>query len=119
MSGSDGSNPSMRLSKRSRASDAAQDKLIRTERERVKRRRTSRDKDEIKQSLRPLMSNAPKAKNDNHQAVHVANSSSLHSIDQNEIALLEPWSLSTPVAGQYTNIDPILTRDEGYVLSFK
>ncbi|EIT72310.1 quinon protein alcohol dehydrogenase-like superfamily [Aspergillus flavus] len=115
MSGSDGSNPSMRLSKRSRASDAAQDKLIRTERERVKRRRTSRDKDEIKQSLRPPMSNPPKAKNDNHQAVRVANSSSLHSIDQNEIALLEPWSLSTPVAGQYTNIDPILTRDEGYL----
>ncbi|KAE8363639.1 quinon protein alcohol dehydrogenase-like superfamily [Aspergillus caelatus] len=110
-----GSNPSMRLSKRSRASDAAQDRLIRTEGERVKRRRTSHDKDEIKQSLGPAMPHAPKEKNDHNQTVHVANSSSLHSIDQDTIAVPEAWSLSTPVAGQYTNIDPILTRDEGYL----
>ncbi|KAE8372572.1 quinon protein alcohol dehydrogenase-like superfamily, partial [Aspergillus bertholletiae] len=110
-----GLSPSMRLPKRSRASDAAQDKLVRTEAERVKRRRTSREKDEIRQNLIPEMSALPKEKNGCHHAVYVANTSSLHGLDQGKIAVPEPWSLSTPVAGQYTNIDPILTRDEGYL----
>ncbi|GAB1196111.1 hypothetical protein APSETT444_005377 [Aspergillus pseudonomiae] len=110
-----GSNSLMRLAKRSRASDAAQNKLICTEGERVKRRRTSRDKDEIKQSLGPTISNVSKEMNDPHQIEHVANSSSLHNIDQDKIATPKPWSLSTPVAGQYTNIDPILTCDEEYL----
>ncbi|OGM39159.1 WD domain protein [Aspergillus bombycis] len=110
-----GSNSSMRLSKRSRASDPTQNKLIRTEGERAKRRRTSRDKDEIKQSLGPTISNVSKEMNDPHQTEHAANSSSLHNIDQDKITIPKPWSLSTVVAGQYTNIDPILTRDEEYL----
>jgi NET1-associated nuclear protein 1 (U3 small nucleolar RNA-associated protein 17) len=105
-------NPSTRLSKRSRATDAPQDNMIRTERERVKRRRTSRRKDEMKQTSKTTVSQVTKETSDRQRIVHVANDPLPHSIDLEKSAVPEIWSLSTPVAGQYTSIDPILTHNE-------
>ncbi|KAF7592839.1 hypothetical protein BBP40_012374 [Aspergillus hancockii] len=111
-----GINPSTRLFKRSRATDAPQDNMIRTERERTKRRRTSRSKDEIKQTLETTVAQVPKEMSDHHRLVHSANCSLPHSVDQEKSAAPKIWSLSTPVAGQYTNVDPILTHDEEYLI---
>ncbi|KAE8387172.1 WD40-repeat-containing domain protein [Aspergillus alliaceus] len=107
-----GSNPLARFSKRSRASDTAQDTMIRTDREQVKRRRTSRSKNEIKKSLETT---SPREKDGRYQAAQVANDPLPHSTDQVKNGVSETWSLSTTVAGQFTNIDPILTRDEEYL----
>ncbi|KAE8348315.1 WD40-repeat-containing domain protein [Aspergillus coremiiformis] len=108
-----GFKPLTRLPKRFRASDA--DNIIPIEAERVKRRRTSRRKNETTGSPETIRPNMRKETINHPPTVHKATDYLPHCIDQDKNGVPGMWSLSTPVGGQYTNLDPILTRDEEYL----
>ncbi|KAI9369449.1 WD40-repeat-containing domain protein [Aspergillus egyptiacus] len=98
-----------RLSKRSRASDAALD-MTQTKKEGVKRRRTSTIKDGFSERLEPA------------NALEISTMSSGHdtqiALNMQDKAVAPPsdsWSLSRSIAGRFTNLDPILTPDEQYL----
>ncbi|KAL4756165.1 WD repeat protein [Aspergillus foveolatus] len=97
MSTKDNSSP-VRLTKRSRASGAGFDN-VRSEGDRAKRRRTSTDNETGK----------------------VLKDSNAFEISQQFIEAAEvptevpTWTLSRPIAGHFTNTDPVLTPDEQYL----
>jgi NET1-associated nuclear protein 1 (U3 small nucleolar RNA-associated protein 17) len=96
MSTKDTSSP-VRLTKRSRASDAGLDN-VKTKGDRVKRRRTSDNE----------TGKAPK----NSNALEI----SQQFINAAEVPTEVPtWTLSRPIAGHFTNTDPVLTPDEQYL----
>ncbi|KAL6230809.1 hypothetical protein BDW75DRAFT_57605 [Aspergillus navahoensis] len=101
MSTKDNSGPA-RLTKRSRASDAVLDN-VQAKRERTKRRRTSTD-NETGKALKD--SNTLEA---SQQFIH-----------DTTVGVTSPkpsnsWTLAHPVAGHFTNTDPVLTLDEQYL----
>ncbi|KAL2864865.1 WD40 repeat domain-containing protein [Aspergillus lucknowensis] len=104
------SNPS-RCPKRSRASDEVPGSMTQVKRERVKRRRTSADDEATKEHLKPP--NALSGKPSNcHTVTNEIGPSALDKIT----APPDSWSLSQRIGGQFTNLDPILTPDEQYLL---
>ncbi|KAL4972694.1 WD40-repeat-containing domain protein [Aspergillus desertorum] len=97
MSTKDNSSPT-RLMKRSRATDGGLDN-VQAKREQTKRRRTSAG-NETGKALK------------NFNAVEVPQ----QPVDKTEGPTVVPtWTLSRPVAGHFTNTDPILTPDEQYI----
>ncbi|PYI04466.1 hypothetical protein BO78DRAFT_320298 [Aspergillus sclerotiicarbonarius CBS 121057] len=107
-----GSHDSKRLSKRSRAGDAAMGKTMQTDDARVKRRRTSQSKNDIVKTHKSSISKADKNGADNQ---HTLAASSVATVQKSEM-LLDPWSSISVVAGQYSNLDPIFTPDDEYLL---
>lgn len=104
-----GANPSSRLSKRSRASDAAQHQVAHTDEIPVKRRRFSRDKKDDGKGLEltaPTVSQESTSNYCNDDGVH---STAVDKIDESSRV---PWSSSQLVAGRYIDIDPVFTTDE-------
>ncbi|KAL4994446.1 WD40-repeat-containing domain protein [Aspergillus recurvatus] len=102
MSTKDNSSPA-RLTKRSRASDAGLDN-VQAKRERTKRRRTSTD-NETGNALKDTNILEVPQQFIHDTTVEVASSKPSNS-----------WTLSRPVAGHFTNTDPVLTPDEQYLL---
>ncbi|KAL4743096.1 WD40-repeat-containing domain protein [Aspergillus similis] len=97
MSTKNSSSP-VRLTKRSRASDAGLDN-VKIKGDRAKRRRTSTD-NETGKALKDL------------NALEV----SQQFINAAEVPTEVPaWTLSRPIAGHFTNTDPVLTPDEQYL----
>lgn len=97
MSTKDNSSP-VRLTKRLRASGAGLDN-VKSKGDRVKRRRTSTD-------------------NETGKALKDSNALEISQqfIDATEALTEVPnWTLSRPIAGHFTNTDPVLTPDEQYV----
>ena len=90
-----------RLLKRSRGSDAVQEKTTGLNEGRAKRSRLSQYNDAEKQSGVPKTSLA-------HDSQVVIP----HGGDKSDELTSAEWSLSHPLAGQYSNLDPILTFDE-------
>ncbi|KAJ5128434.1 hypothetical protein N7526_006600 [Penicillium atrosanguineum] len=89
-------NQSKKHQKRSRGSDAAE-KVSRSSDDRTKRRRTSEVNDApMKQLATPSIGDPP-------------------SQDMEKRKGSAPWSFSRPVGGRYSNLDPILTKDEAYL----
>lgn len=102
-----GSNPSSRLPKRSRASDATISQVAHAAGDRVKRRRFSQSKSDSEKGLKLTVPKTSQgsAGNSNDEVQS-------HPVDQAAETLHASWSLSQLVAGQYSNIDPVLTSDE-------
>lgn len=101
------SNPSSRLSKRSRASDANINQTVHAADGRVKRRRFSQSKSDSEKGLKSVVSKTSQGTAGNgNEAVQS------HPVDQAAEPLHASWSLSQLVAGQYSNVDPVLTSDE-------
>ncbi|KAL2824726.1 hypothetical protein BDW59DRAFT_172669 [Aspergillus cavernicola] len=99
-----------RLPKRSRARDAALGNMTPTKREGVKRRRTSTVGSEAGERLKTA--NALKVSEESgHHDAQVT----LSAIDKGVASPSDSWSLSRGVAGQFTNLDPIVTLDEQYL----
>ncbi|KAL4897389.1 hypothetical protein BDV59DRAFT_43998 [Aspergillus ambiguus] len=94
-----GLDPSNRHPKRSRKSDAIEEKKMHTERERTKRRRTSGDREIL---------DIQRGKDSGLIATDP--------IGEESAASSEPWSLSSSVGGRFTHIDPLLTPDEQYLI---
>ena len=101
------SNPSSRLPKRSRVSDAAISQVVHAADDRVKRRRFSQSKSNSERGLKLTVPKTSQGStgngNDEVQS---------HSVDQAAETLHASWSLSQLAAGQYSNVDPVLTSDE-------
>jgi NET1-associated nuclear protein 1 (U3 small nucleolar RNA-associated protein 17) len=95
-------NQSARQQKRSRLSDAASEKPVRSDEERSKRRRVSgANESQSQQTVEPT--DGVKAVSNDHvqtQGVETKQKGPA------------PWSFSRPVGGRYNNLDPILTDDE-------
>ncbi|PYH88732.1 WD40 repeat-like protein [Aspergillus ellipticus CBS 707.79] len=98
-----------RFSKRSRAGDAAQEKM-QNDASRVKRRRTSQSKNELKEEKLAITE------------IHKSRADDLHTLIgasamlQNGEMSLKSWSSFSVAAGQYSNLDPIFTPDDDYLL---
>lgn len=92
-----GSSSSSRLSKRVRTSDAAPNQAAHTGDDRIKRRRFSQDGQQSFDLATPKMS---------QESTNQGRDTSV--TDEKRT----PWSLSQPVAGQYSNIEPIFSSDE-------
>ncbi|KAL4801881.1 hypothetical protein BDV18DRAFT_154541 [Aspergillus unguis] len=104
-----------RLAKRSRASDTALDNL-QTKQDRTKRRRTSTCQDEgttneQSKSSNVLRTSQSSNRNDTSTSTEVA----LSTVDKDAPAPSGSWALSRCIAGQFTNLDPVLTPDEQYI----
>lgn len=99
-----GTNQPARHPKRSRVSDAPL-----TDEERVKRRRFSEHNDSG--SVQPA--EPPETQGKIREAQEVLNhEGQLHDVES-KTASIAPWSFSRPVGGRYSDLDPILTSDEG------
>ena len=98
-----GSNPSSRLPKRSRASDATIIQVAHAADDRVKRRCFSQSKSDSEKGLKLTVPKTSQgsAGNGNDEVQS-------HPVDN----LHASWSLSQLVAGQYSNVDLVLTSDE-------
>lgn len=92
-----GSSSSSRLSKRVRTSDTAPNQVAHAGDDRVKRRRFSQDGQHSFDLATPIMS-----QESTNQGLGTSVADEKHT----------PWSLSQPVAGQYSNIDPVFSSDE-------
>ncbi|KAL3472405.1 hypothetical protein BJX99DRAFT_235467 [Aspergillus californicus] len=99
-----------RLAKRLRASDAALDNMSPTKREGVKRRRTTSVKNEVGEHLKPSV--ALKVTEKSSQPDQQVTPSTM---DKEAALLFHPWCLSQSTAGQFTNLDPLLTPDEEFL----
>jgi NET1-associated nuclear protein 1 (U3 small nucleolar RNA-associated protein 17) len=95
--------------KRSRTSDAR-----RTEKDRTKRRRFSKGALDVTEDVQ--LAAKGKATEDNTQDATSTQDTSAHAREQQTKFSRENWCLSSPVAGQYSNLDPIITSDEEYLL---
>ncbi|RAL04383.1 WD repeat protein [Aspergillus ibericus CBS 121593] len=104
-----GSHDPRRLSKRSRAGDAALEKTTQTDDARVKRRRTSQIKNDVVKPHTPSVSRADK------NGIDMLAATSVAAVQKSEM-LHDPWSSVSVVAGQYSNLDPIFTPDDEYLL---
>jgi NET1-associated nuclear protein 1 (U3 small nucleolar RNA-associated protein 17) len=91
--------------KRSRTSDAR-----RTEKDRTKRRRFSKGALDVTEDVQ--LAAKGKATEDNTQDATSTQDTSAHAREQQTKFSRENWGLSSPVAGQYSNLDPIITSDE-------
>ncbi|CEL06714.1 hypothetical protein ASPCAL09886 [Aspergillus calidoustus] len=104
-----------RLTKRSRASDAAPSNMTNTKKERVKRRRTSTGEEGLgegsKQGSALVLSESFQL----HHALSPRNELAQRISDKGVTASSKSWSLSRGVAGQFSSLDPILTPDEQYL----
>ncbi|PYH30756.1 WD repeat protein [Aspergillus neoniger CBS 115656] len=101
-----------RPSKRSRVGDAALGKTMQIDDTRVKRRRTSQSKNDINKAHTPATSNS-KEKHGVEEQCTLARSVS--TVQKSE-PQYETWSSTSMVAGQYSNLDPIFTSDDEYLL---
>lgn len=109
MPAKDHSSPA-RLAKRSRASDAAIDNM-QLKQERTKRRRTSTDEGggEAKGQLKSLSSEELSQSLCRHEKTGNVVESGIERIASTESNI---WCLSRCIAGQFLNLDPVLTPDE-------
>ncbi|KAL3257434.1 hypothetical protein ABHI18_006832 [Aspergillus niger] len=101
-----------RPSKRSRVGDAALGKTMQTDDSRVKRRRTSQSKNDINKALSPTIINSKEKHGLEEQCTLARTESSV----QKSEPQYEIWSSTSMVAGQYSNLDPIFTSDDEYLL---
>ncbi|EAW20995.1 WD repeat protein [Aspergillus fischeri NRRL 181] len=95
--------------KRSRTSDA-----LRTEKDRTKRRRFSKGALDVTEDVQ-LAAKGMAIENNNQNATSTQDTSA-HAREQQTKFSHENWCLSSPVGGQYSNLDPIITSDEEYLL---
>lgn len=102
-----GSNPSSRLPKRSRASDTAAIQEAHTVNGQAKRRRFSQSKSDSEKGLTLTVAETSQESTGNSN-----DEVQSQPVDKAAETLHAPWSLSQLVAGQYSNIDPVLTPDE-------
>lgn len=101
-----GSSSSSRLSKRSRASDAAPNEVSHTEDDRAKRRRFSQGEHDGLDSKAPeLLLHGSTGQDGNTSVIDEVPSQSF-------AEMRAPWTLSQLVAGQYSNIEPVFSSDE-------
>ncbi|PWY78180.1 WD40 repeat-like protein [Aspergillus sclerotioniger CBS 115572] len=107
-----GSQDSRRQSKRSRAGDAAMGKTMQTDDVRIKRRRTSQINNDMIKSHKSLECKENKNRGDN---LNTSTATSVTTVQKTQM-LLNPWSSTSVVAGQYSNLDPIFTPDDEYLL---
>ncbi|OOF91054.1 hypothetical protein ASPCADRAFT_211656 [Aspergillus carbonarius ITEM 5010] len=107
-----GSQDPRRLSKRSRAGDAALGKTMQTDNARVKRRRTSQIKNDIVKSHKSPVRTMNTNRGDNRNTLAAT---SVATVQKSEM-LFDPWSSISVVAGQYSNLDPIFTPDDEHLL---
>ncbi|GKZ37947.1 hypothetical protein AbraIFM66950_009810 [Aspergillus brasiliensis] len=103
---------SRRPSKRSRAGDAALGKTMQTDDTRVKRRRTSQSKNDIAKAHAPTIINSRETHGLEEQCTLASTVSTVQKSDSR----YETWSTTSMVAGQYSNLDPIFTSDDEYLL---
>ncbi|GAQ05617.1 hypothetical protein ALT_2938 [Aspergillus lentulus] len=95
--------------KRSRTSDA-----LRTEKDRTKRRRFSKGALDVTEDVQ--LAAKGKAMVNNTQNATPTQDPSAHTREQQTKFSRENWCLSSPVGGQYSNLDPIITSDEEHLL---
>lgn len=89
--------------KRSRTSDAP-----RTEKDRIKRRRFSKGVLDVNAHVQL----AAEGKTSEENSLSLTEDTSAHGCEQQTKVSREKWCLSTPVGGQYSNLNPIITSDE-------
>ncbi|KAH1893137.1 hypothetical protein KXV57_003077 [Aspergillus fumigatus] len=92
--------------KRSRTSDA--------EKDRTKRRRFSKGALDVTEDVR--LAAKGQAIENNTQYATSTQDTSAHARDQQTKFSRQNWCLSSPVGGQYSNLDPIITSNEDYLL---
>ena len=101
-----------RLAKRSRASDAALDNT-QVKKERTKRRRTSAGEDHAGNgNSKPQNSLEILQKYIVYDTHGTSSQLALSATDQGLNLPSSPWSVTRNLAGQFSDIDPILTPDE-------
>jgi hypothetical protein len=83
-----------------------------TKKERVKRRRTSTNEEESRESSKPESALVLSEISELRHAVSPSNELALRTSDRGVTAPSKSWSLSRGVAGQFAGLDPILTPDE-------
>ncbi|KAF7122145.1 hypothetical protein CNMCM5793_000101 [Aspergillus hiratsukae] len=93
--------------KRSRTSDA-----LRTEKDRIKRRRFSKGVLDVTEHVQL----AAEGKTTEENSLSLTEDTSAHGREQQTKYSREKWRLSSPVGGQYSNLNPIITSDEEYLL---
>ncbi|GIJ91589.1 hypothetical protein Asppvi_010557 [Aspergillus pseudoviridinutans] len=98
-------------SKRSRTSDA-----LRTEKDRIKRRRFSKGALDVTEDVQ-LAAKGKTSEKSTRNAISLAQDTSAHAREQQTKFSREIWGLSSPVGGQYSNLNPIITSDEEYLLA--
>ncbi|PWY66856.1 WD40 repeat-like protein [Aspergillus heteromorphus CBS 117.55] len=101
-----------RLSKRSRAADAAQGKTMQSDDARVKRRRTSHSKNQAREEVNVSITAQKDSNMVSDPQKLAASSDTIHKGD----IPLGSWSSFSVAAGQYSNLDPIFTPDDEYIL---
>lgn len=101
-----GSSSSSRLSKRSRASDAAPNDVAHTDDDRTKRRRFSQNEHVGLDATTPELLLQGSTRQD--RDVSVIDEVPSQSLGE----IRAPWALSQLVAGQYSNIEPVFSSDE-------
>ncbi|KAH3008314.1 hypothetical protein KXW60_002184 [Aspergillus fumigatus] len=92
--------------KRSRTSDA--------EKDRTKRRRFSKGALDVTEDVQ--LAAKGQAIENNTQYATSTQDTSAHARDQQTKFSRQNWCLSSPVGGQYSNLDPIITSNEDYLL---
>ncbi|KAI9923452.1 hypothetical protein MW887_009313 [Aspergillus wentii] len=109
---SDGNHPT-RFSKRSRASEPVQSKMTRMDQERIKRRRFSRPHNGDERGRQLATPEVAQESIDYHDgAPSLGDASFIHTGESRHV----PWSSVHHVAGQYSDLDPVFTPDEEYLL---
>ncbi|RHZ43823.1 WD repeat protein [Aspergillus thermomutatus] len=96
--------------KRSRTSDA-----LRTEKDRIKRRRFSKGVLDVTEDVQ-LAAKGNTSENNTQNTLSLTQDTSAHGREQQSKFSREKWCLSSPVGGQYSNLNPIITADEEYLL---
>ncbi|KAL4959498.1 WD repeat protein [Aspergillus stella-maris] len=105
-----------RLAKRSRASDAALDNT-QVKKERTKRRRTSAGEDHAGNgNSKTQNSSEVSQKSIAYDTPGTSIQLALSAIDQGANSPSSPWSITRNLAGQFSDIDPVLTPDEQYII---
>jgi NET1-associated nuclear protein 1 (U3 small nucleolar RNA-associated protein 17) len=89
--------------KRSRTTDA-----LRTEKDRIKRRRFSKGVSNVTEHVQL----AAEGETSEENFLSLAEDTSAHGREQQTKLSREKWCLSSPVGGQYSNLNPIITSDE-------
>ncbi|KAL4951817.1 hypothetical protein BDW69DRAFT_33211 [Aspergillus filifer] len=105
-----------RLAKRLRASDAALDNA-QVKIERTKRRRTSAGGDHAADGNSKTQNflELPQ-KSAVYNITGTSSQLALSAIDQGPNLSSSPWSITRRLAGQFSNVDPVLTPDEQYII---
>ncbi|KAL4930578.1 WD40 repeat domain-containing protein [Aspergillus undulatus] len=114
MPSKDHSSPA-RLAKRSRGSDAPSDNL-QLKKERTKRRRTTTDVEEtLRGNSKSQNALEVSQKPSRYDTTSTSSELALSTIGGDATPSSTSWSMTRGIAGQFTNLDPVLSSDEQYI----